>query len=255
MSMRFDRHVVVVTGANGGIGAATARAFARENAIVVLADLKIEESLHHEIEALGAEVTSFTLDVSQSNECEQLINLVIERYGRIEVLFNNAGITRRATVEETTEDEWDRVMAVNLKSVYLLSRLALPHMRKQGGGSIVNTASGWGLVGGAKASSYCASKGAVVLLTKAMAIDHGPEKIRVNCICPGDTITPMLFNEAEQLGLPREALVESAVSRPLGRAGAPREIADAVLFLASSQSSFITGEALVVDGGGLAGSA
>ncbi|MFJ4064741.1 SDR family NAD(P)-dependent oxidoreductase [Pseudomonas sp. NPDC089996] len=255
MSMRFDRHVVIITGASSGIGAATARAFAREQAIVVLADLRPNEALHHQLEGEGTAVLSVTVDVASSADCERLVNQVLERFGRIDVLFNNAGITRRATVEELDEAQWDHVMAVNLKSVFLLSRLVIGPMRRQGGGSIVNTASGWGLVGGDQAAVYCASKGGVVLLTKAMAIDHGPHKIRVNCICPGDTLTPMLSDEARQLGLHGDALAAAASSRPLGRAGRPEEIADAVLFLASGQSSFITGEALVVDGGGLAGSA
>lgn len=255
MSMRFENQVIVITGASGGIGAATARAFAIEKAIVVLADIKMNEGLDIELKELGATTSSFVIDVSKAEDCEALVKSVINKYGRLDVLFNNAGITRRATVEGTSEEEWDQVLAVNLKSVFLMSKYAIPFMKNQGKGTIVNTASGWGLVGGAKASSYCASKGAVVLLTKAMAIDHGPDNIRVNCVCPGDTITPMLINEAEQLGLPANALIESAVARPLGRAGQPEEIANAVLFLASSQASFITGEALVVDGGGLAGSA
>jgi NAD(P)-dependent dehydrogenase (short-subunit alcohol dehydrogenase family) len=145
-------------------------------------------------------------------------------------------------------------MAVNVKSIYLLSREVIPHMQKAGGGTIINTASGWGLTGGAKAAVYCASKGAVVLLTKAMAIDHGPQKIRVNCICPGDTDTGMLREEARQLGEESSRFLAEAAKRPLGRVGTPEEIAQAALYLASDASSFVTGTALVVDGGGLAGS-
>src|SRR5882672_7198632 len=137
---------------------------------------------------------------------------------------------------------------------FLLAREVIPHMQKAGGGSIINTASGWGLTGGAKAAVYCASKGAVVLLTKAMAVDHGPQNIRVNCICPGDTDTGMLRSEAEQLGEARDRFLSEAAKRPLGRVGTPEEIARAALYLASDASSFVTGTALVVDGGGLAGS-
>ena len=255
MSMRFERHVVIVTGASSGIGEAAAQAFAREHAIVVLADIQPNETLHNQLENQGTAVLSVKTDVSSTDDCRRLVDLVLEQFGRIDVLFNNAGITRRATIEKLDETQWDLVMSVNLKSIFLLSRLVIDPMRRQGGGSIVNTASGWGLVGGGMAAAYCASKGGVVLLTKAMAIDHGPDNIRVNCICPGDTLTPMLTDEARQLGLPGDSLAESAAIRPLGRAGRPEEIASAVLFLASSQSSFITGEALVVDGGGLAGSA
>jgi NAD(P)-dependent dehydrogenase (short-subunit alcohol dehydrogenase family) len=156
-------------------------------------------------------------------------------------------------VLDLSEEDWDRVMAVNVKAIYLLSREVIPHMQKAGGGAIVNTSSGWGLAGGAKAAVYCASKGAVVLLTKAMAIDHGPQKIRVNCICPGDTDTPMLREEARQLGVENSRFFAESAKRPLGRAGTPEEIAQAVLYLASDASSFVTGTALVVDGGGLAG--
>ncbi|MGA7320158.1 MAG: SDR family oxidoreductase, partial [Candidatus Sulfotelmatobacter sp.] len=143
---------------------------------------------------------------------------------------------------------------VNVKSIFLMSREVIPIMANAGGGSIVNTASGWGLAGGARAAVYCASKGAVVLLTKAMAIDHGGQKIRVNCICPGDTDTAMLRGEARQLGEAEDRFLSDSAKRPLGRVGTPEEIAQAALYLASDASSFVTGTALVVDGGGLAGS-
>jgi len=170
------------------------------------------------------------------------------------VLFNNAGIMRRASVVELSEEDWDRVMSVNVKSIFLMSRQVIPTMAKAGGGSIINTASGWGITGGPRAAVYCASKGAVVLLTKAMAIDHGPQNIRVNCICPGDTDTGMLRNEAQQLGEREDLFLAQSARRPLGRIGQPEEIAQAALYLASDASSFVTGTALVVDGGGLAGS-
>jgi NAD(P)-dependent dehydrogenase (short-subunit alcohol dehydrogenase family) len=158
-------------------------------------------------------------------------------------------------VVETTAQEWDNVINVNLRSVYLMSRQALKLMLPKKKGSIVNIASGWGLVGGGRAAAYCASKGGVVLLTKAMAIDHGPDGIRINCVCPGDTDTPMLRYEAQELGFSVDALLNAAHSRPLGRAGHPDEIAEAVVFLASPAASFITGAAMIVDGGSLAGSA
>ena len=151
------------------------------------------------------------------------------------------------------------MMAVNVKSVFLLSKYAIPVMAQAGGGVIINTASGWGLVGGRKAAAYCASKGAVVLLTRAMALDHAvstseaEQNIRVNCICPGDTDTPMLRDEAQQLGESDAQFLAEAVQRPLQRIGRPEDIAQAALYLASDASSFITGTALVVDGGGLAG--
>jgi NAD(P)-dependent dehydrogenase (short-subunit alcohol dehydrogenase family) len=165
-----------------------------------------------------------------------------------------AGIICRASVIEITENDWDAVMAVNVKSVFLMSREVIPIMAKTSGGSIINTASGWGLAGGSRAAAYCASKGAVVLLTKAMAIDHGKQNIRVNCICPGDTDTGMLRSEAQQLDEAEDRFLSESAKRPLGRIGTPEEIAQAALYLASDAASFVTGTALVVDGGGLAGS-
>jgi NAD(P)-dependent dehydrogenase (short-subunit alcohol dehydrogenase family) len=169
------------------------------------------------------------------------------------MLVNGAGVIRRATVMEISEDDWDWVMAVNVKSVYLLSRYVIPIMAAGGRGAIVNVSSGWGLVGGPQAVAYCAAKGAVVQMTRAMAIDHGKEGIRVNCVCPGDTDTPMLRSEAQQLGQEEGVFLQEAAERPLQRVGQPQEIAEAVLYLASGSASFVTGTTLVVDGGGLAG--
>jgi NAD(P)-dependent dehydrogenase (short-subunit alcohol dehydrogenase family) len=252
--MQLEGKVAIVTGGASGIGRATALLFAREGAAVVVADVNREagERIADEIVHLGGRAFYEAVDVTKAQDCRRLVERAIRDFGRIDVLFNNAGIIRRATVLDISEDDWDRVMAVNVKSIYLLSREVIPHMEKQGAGSIINTASGWGLAGGAKAAVYCASKGAVVLLTKAMAIDHGP-LIRVNCICPGDTDTGMLRNEAQQLGEDNQRFLTDAAKRPLGRVGRPEEIAQAVLYLAGDASSFVTGTALVVDGGGLAG--
>jgi len=252
----FAGKVVIVTGGSGGIGKAAAAKFAAAGATVVIADVNEEagEAAAAEIESGSGAAAFMTCDVSRAADCERVVSETVKRHGRLDVLFNNAGITRRASVVETTEEEWDRVMAVNVKSMFLMSKYAVPVMAAAGGGAIVNTASGWGLVGGRNAVSYCASKGAVVLLTKAMACDHGPQNIRVNCVCPGDTDTGMLRNEALQLGLSDAALVEEGVNRPLGRVGKAEEIADAVVYLAGEASSFVTGAAFVVDGGGLAGS-
>lgn len=177
----------------------------------------------------------------------------MDAFGGLDILFNNAGIIRRADVLGTTEEEWDRVMAVNVRSVFLMCKVAVPVMIERGGGAVVNTGSGWGLVGGRNAAAYCASKAAVVNLTRALALDHGSQNIRVNCVCPGDTDTGMLRDEARQLGESERAFLAGAAARPLGRVGRPEEIAQAVLYLASDAASFVTGTALVVDGGGLAG--
>jgi NAD(P)-dependent dehydrogenase (short-subunit alcohol dehydrogenase family) len=254
--MQLTNKVAVITGGASGIGRATALLFALEGAAVVLADLNAEagKAVVAEFVQAGRRACFESADVTSAADCRRVVDRTLREFGKIDILFNNAGIIRRATILDLSEEEWDRVMAVNVKSIYLLSREVIPHMQKAGGGSIINTASGWGLSGGAKAAVYCASKGAVVLLTKAMAIDHGPENIRVNCICPGDTDTGMLRNEAQQLGEPSDRFLIEAAKRPLGRVGTPDEIARAALYLASDASSFVTGTALVVDGGGLAGS-
>ncbi|MCC4265232.1 SDR family oxidoreductase [Oceanimonas baumannii] len=254
---RFDSQVVLITGGASGIGRASALAFAAEGARVVVVDMNRElgEETAAQIRHQGSEAVFIEANVSKAIECQNVMQRTLESFGRLDVLFNNAGITRRADVVNTTEQEWDAVMNTNVKSIFLMCKYAVPIMRAQGGGAIVNTASGWGILAGKDAVSYCASKGAVVLLTKAMAIDHGPQKIRVNCVCPGDTDTNMLRDEALQLGQAEMSLVEAGIDRPLKRVGTPEDIAKAVLFLASDQASFITGSALIVDGGGLAGSA
>ncbi|ACR32867.1 SDR family NAD(P)-dependent oxidoreductase [Burkholderia glumae] len=257
VSGRFGAQVVAVTGAATGIGAATSRRFAEEGARLVIIDIEAEaaELAARHLREAGHQAQSLALDVSDDQACRRAIEEIAETCGRLDVLVNSAGITRRADVVDTTVAEWDRVLNVNLRAVFLMCKYAVPLMRQHGGGRIVNIASGWGIVGGAKAAAYCASKGGVVLLTKAMAIDHGPDGITVNCVCPGDTDTRLLQEEARQLGLRETALVEQGASRPLGRVGRPEEISAAVAYLASADASFVTGTSLVVDGGGLAGSA
>jgi NAD(P)-dependent dehydrogenase (short-subunit alcohol dehydrogenase family) len=245
----------LITGAASGIGRATALLFAREGAAVVVADIDepAGRAVVDRINADGGRAVYVRCDVTCAEDCRRAVEETVSKLGGVDVLFNNAGIIRRATVVDTDEADWDRVMAVNVKSIFLMSRYAIPIMAAAGRGSIVNTASGWGLVGGQQAAAYCASKGAVVLLTKAMALDHGPQGIRVNCICPGDTDTAMLRHEAEQLGQPADRFLAESAQRPLGRVGRPEEIAQAALYLASDAASYVTGTALVVDGGGTAG--
>lgn len=244
----------IVTGAGGGIGRASALALAAEGAAVAVVDIAADAAAEtaRQIEAAGGRALAITADISDAGDCERVVRETVDALGGLEVLFNNAGIIRRADAIGTTVDEWDRVMAVNVRSIFLMCKYAVPVMAAAGGGSIVNTGSGWGLKGGGNALSYCASKGAVVNMTRALAIDHGPAGIRVNSVNPGDTDTGMLRNEAQQLGEDPEVFLADAADRPLRRMGKPEEIAAAVVWLASDAASFVTGSALVVDGGGIA---
>ncbi len=245
----------VITGGASGIGKATALLFAREGAAIAIVDSDETQgqAVAQEINAAGGQAMFIRADVSRTEDGRHAVDATVSTLGGIDILFNNAGIIRRATVIDTTEDEWDRVLAVNVRSIFLMCKYAIPIMRQAGGGAIVNTGSGWGLIGGAQAAAYCAAKGAVVNLTRALAIDHGVDNIRVNCVCPGDTDTAMLRFEAGQLGVEEKTFLADAANRPLRRVGQPEEIAQAVLYLASEASSFVTGAVLVVDGGGLAG--
>jgi NAD(P)-dependent dehydrogenase (short-subunit alcohol dehydrogenase family) len=245
--------VALITGGASGIGRATAILFAQEGAQVAIADINEAsgKSVVAEIKAAGGRAIFVACDVTQPDDCRHAVEKTVATFGGLDILFNNAGIIRRTDVLTTAEDEWDLVMDVNVKSIFLMSKYAIPHLERRDG-NIINTSSGWGLKGGGNAISYCASKGAVTNMTRAMAIDHGPQNIRVNAVCPGDTDTPMLRDEAVQLGQPQAVFMADAASRPLGRYGQPIEIAQAVLYLASEAASFVTGSVLVVDGGGLA---
>jgi NAD(P)-dependent dehydrogenase (short-subunit alcohol dehydrogenase family) len=251
---KLKNKVALITGGASGIGRATAILFAQEGAAVAIADInkKLGEATISEIKATGGQAIFITCDVSKAADCQRAVEKTVAAFSGLDILFNNAGIIRRTNVLTITETEWDQVMGVNVKSIFLMSKFAIPYMEKRGGGAIINTSSGWGLKGGGNAISYCASKGAVTNMTRAMAIDHGAQNIRVNAVCPGDTDTPMLRDEAVQLGQPEKEFMAEAADRPLGRYAQPVEIAQAVLYLASDASSYVTGATLVVDGGGLA---
>ena len=252
--MRLINKVALITGGNSGIGRATALLFAREGAKIALTgrDEERGKQVAEEIRKASGTAIFIRSDVRIAKDCKRAVDETLRQFGRLDILFNNAGVFYPHTVVDCPEEEWDMTIDVNLKGTYLMSKLVLPPMIAQGGGVIINNGSGWGIVGGNEAASYCASKGGVVLLTKAMAIDHGRQGIRVNCLCPGDVDTPMLAADSKLRGMEWKDYLAEATNRPLGRIGTPDEIARAALFLASDDSSFMTGAVLVVDGGGTA---
>jgi len=252
--MRLKDKVALITGGTSGIGEATAILFAKEGAKVAITGRNQErgDALKQRIVNSGGRAIFIRTDVRDAGECRRAVGETSAAFGHIDILFNNAGVFYPHTTLDCTEEEWDLQIDTNLKGIFLMSKYALSGMIKRGSGVIVNNSSGWGIVGGDSAVAYCASKGGVVLLTKAMAIDHGRQGIRVNCICPGDVDTPMLPEDARMRGQKWEDYLAGCSNRPLGRIGTADEIAKAALFLASDDSSFMTGASLVVDGGGTA---
>jgi len=252
--MRLTDRVALITGGTSGIGEATALLFAKEGADVAIAGRNRDrgKDVLKRLKQFGDAGIFLRADVSSPGDCRRAVEETLNAYGRIDILFNNAGVYYPQTALECSEKQWDEQIDINLKGTFLMSKAVLPTMIAQGRGVIVNNASGWGIVGGDHAVAYCASKGGVVLMTKAMAIDHGPQGIRVNCVCPGDVETPMLPADAKMRGLKWKDYLAGCASRPLGRIGTVDEIAKAVLFLSSDDSSFMTGAALIVDGGGTA---
>jgi NAD(P)-dependent dehydrogenase (short-subunit alcohol dehydrogenase family) len=251
MSRRFEGRVAIVTGAGSGIGRATALALGREGARVTAADRSPEkaEATAREIVAGGGIAVAAEADVSKGDHCQRVVSETVARWGTLDVLINNAGIGTSGSVLTTDEETWDRLMAVNLKGVFLMSKAALSVMVPKRTGTIVNAGSIAGLRGIFDRAAYVASKFGVVGLTKAMAIDHVKDGIRINCVCPGTTETPWI---EERLKEAPDAAAERAVlvaRQPMGRMGTAEEMAAAYLFLASDESSFTTGTALVVDGG------
>ncbi|MEW5979733.1 MAG: glucose 1-dehydrogenase [Acidobacteriota bacterium] len=249
--MRFRGKVAVITGAGSGIGRASAGLFAQEGAKVVVVDWdrdKCQDAVVAILERGGAATPCFS-DVSQCDDAERMINIAVENYGRIDILFNNAAVQQLGTLVDTSVEVWDQIHNVNLKGVFLGCKYAIPAMVKGGGGSIINMASVLGFVGDPDLTAYCAAKGGVIALTKSAAIAYGSQGVRVNCICPGDVSTPMV--EAYFRQTPNsEQLRQDVYSKyALKRIAAPMEIAQVAAFLASDASSFLTGSSVVVDGG------
>ena len=252
--MKLKNRVALITGGTSGIGEATALLFAEEGGRVAITGRNQERGLVvvGKIKASGGESIFVKADVSWADDGRRAVEETVRAFGPVDILFNNAGVFYPQTALECSEQEWDEQIDVNLKGTFMMSKFVLPGMIERQHGVIINNASGWGIVGGDRAVAYCASKGGVVLMTKAMAIDHGKQGIRVNCVCPGDVETPMLPADAKMRGLKWDEYIAGCANRPLGRVGTVEEIAKAVLFLASDDSSFMTGAALIVDGGGTA---
>jgi NAD(P)-dependent dehydrogenase (short-subunit alcohol dehydrogenase family) len=253
--MKLKDRIAIITGATSGIGEASARLFAEEGAKVAMTgrDDARGRSVVAAIAAGGGTAIFVRADVRRPGDCERVVAETLRAFGgRLDVLFNNAGVFHPHNAIDCTEEEWDATLDSSLKGAWLMSKYSLPTMIAQRRGVIIHQASGWGIQGGDQAVAYCAAKGGVVVMTKAMAIDHGPQGIRVNCLCPGDVETPMLAADAAARGQTYADYMKGAANRPLGRVGTPAELARAALFLASDDSSFMTGAALVVDGGGIA---
>ncbi len=254
----FDDSVALITGGTSGIGKATAKILAAAGARVVITGRRADKgaAVVNEIVADGGKASFIQADHAKLEDCERVVDSVLADFGKVDILFNNAGIVLSGTAETTSEAEWLDTMNINVTAAWRMSKLVLPQMRKQGGGVIVNNASDWGLVGAHNALAYSVSKGALIQLTRSMALDHAHEQIRVNAVCPGDTLVERWLddgyfdNDGEKVD--EEELKRDAARLPMQRVGTAKEIAQAVLFLASDLSSYMTGATLVIDGGNTA---
>jgi len=243
-------NVALVTGASSGIGAAVAIAFADAGWSVMGAGR--DEGRLEEVADVSENISTWAGELEESEDCDELVAETIDEFGGIDCLVNAAGVLLRGNAEETTDDDWRDTMAINLDVPFFLSRAALPHLQKSEG-SIINVASVWGLKAGDRAVAYCVSKGGLILMTRAMALDHAADGVRINAICPGGVDTPMLVNDTQEQGEDVDAfLADVAAESPNGRIASPEDIAALVTFLASDAARHITGTAIPIDGGQMA---
>lgn len=252
--MRLKDKVAVITGSGGAIGGVTAKKFAKEGAKVVVTDINVKggEATVKDIKDSGGEALFVEANIREVAGCEKIIRSAVDAFGRVNVLFNNAGFEQFKSMHEYDEEDYDSVVDVHLKGSFFCTRYVLPEMMKQGGGSIINMGSTASLSGFIMLPTYCAAKGALVNLTRYIALEYAPYNIRCNCICPGAVATEMMKRYMEEYP---DMAQKSINNHPMGRMAEPEEVANAVLFLASDESSYITGASLPVDGGYLAGKA
>ena len=255
---KLSNKVAIITGGTSGIGKATALLFAEQEADVVITGRRAElgQRVVEAIRQRGARAVFIQADHSQADDCSRVVEQTLAEFGRVDILFNNAGIVTSGTAETTSDEVWNQTFAINVTAIWRMCKLVIPVMKSQGAGVIVNNGSDWSVVAGKDAFPYIASKGAVAMMTKAMAIDYARENIRVNAVCPGDTLVERwveqgYFEGSDPVSV-EQAMKESGTDIPMGRFGRPEEIAKAVLFLASDDSSFMTGHLLLVDGGNTA---
>jgi len=245
---RLEGKVCIVTGAGSGIGRASAIRLAEEGARVTCVDLR-EDAVSETVEEIGDAAFAVAADISSDEEVRGYTDGTVERWGALDVVFNNAGVNLPTVFHEATDELIDRTLSVNVKGTIFGSRAAIPHMLKTRGGSIINTGSVNSIVSEPYLSIYAASKGAILMLSKGIALDYAKQNIRCNCLCPGWVDTPINYAHAEMLGGLEQVYATIDSFQPVGRPGDPREIANVVLFLASDESSFVTGSAVVADGG------
>jgi meso-butanediol dehydrogenase / (S,S)-butanediol dehydrogenase / diacetyl reductase len=249
--MKLEGKTAIITGAAAGIGAASAALFAREGAKVVAVD--IDEALlnqvSHQIVEADGNCFAVTADVSSRDDVERVVRAALEEFGRIDILFNNAGIVPSGKVDSIAEEQWDRAMAINVKSMYLFCHAVVPQFKKQGAGVVLNTASATALRAVVDRACYTATKAAVIGLTKSMALDYVGDNIRVNCLCPGTVDTPSLGQRIAAFPDPDGARKNFIARQPMGRFGTAEEIAQAALYLVSAEAGFVTGQAFAIDGG------